>query len=192
MSAQSALRSPAISDSPILPAPRIAILITQAYGARVVSRQQVHAREPGPLAGLGPGRRPTLGPGPEFSVGTCTAHVRHAHARTSSDKAARLPQLPPARPQRHDREMVVAIIVSLILVMYGISLAVHPFRTCAACHGTGRHRGTLFAYSHRQCSSCGGQGRHRRLGTVLFSGHRSVWAEKSALKARDSRWNRPR
>src|SRR3954451_12165894 len=49
MSAQSELRSPAISDSPILPAPRIAIRIAQAYGARLVSRQQVDAGEPGPL-----------------------------------------------------------------------------------------------------------------------------------------------
>ena len=50
MSAQSELRSPASSDSPILPAPRIAILMTQAYESGRVSRQQVHAREPGPLA----------------------------------------------------------------------------------------------------------------------------------------------
>ncbi len=50
MSAQSELRSPASSDSPILPVPRIAILMAQAYESGVVSRQQVHAREPGPLA----------------------------------------------------------------------------------------------------------------------------------------------
>ena len=49
MSAQSELRSPARSDSPILPVPRIAIRILQAYESGVVSRQQVHAREPGPL-----------------------------------------------------------------------------------------------------------------------------------------------
>ena len=50
MSAQSELRSPARSDSPILPVPRIAILMPQAYESGVVSRQQVHARDPGPLA----------------------------------------------------------------------------------------------------------------------------------------------
>ena len=50
MSAQSELRSPARSDSPILPVPRIAILMPQAYESGVVSRQQIHAREPGPLA----------------------------------------------------------------------------------------------------------------------------------------------
>ena len=50
MSAQSELRSPASSDSPILPVPRIAIRIPQAYESGVVSRQQVDAREPGPLA----------------------------------------------------------------------------------------------------------------------------------------------
>ena len=50
MSAQSELRSPARSDSPILPVPRIAIRMLQAYESGVVSRQEVHAREPGPLA----------------------------------------------------------------------------------------------------------------------------------------------
>jgi len=62
--------------------------------------------------------------------------------------------------------MVIAIIV-LLVVGYAVSLAVHPFRSCRGCKGTGRHQGTLFTYSHRQCTSCGGQGRHRRLGTVL-------------------------
>src|SRR4051794_30394854 len=50
MSAQSELRSPAISDSPIRPAPRIAILIGQAYGARLIPRQEVDAREACPLS----------------------------------------------------------------------------------------------------------------------------------------------
>src|SRR4051812_2499050 len=49
MSAQSELRSPARSDSPILPAPRIAILMVQAYESGGGPRQQVHAREPRPL-----------------------------------------------------------------------------------------------------------------------------------------------
>src|SRR5260221_14417767 len=50
MSAQSELRSPARRDSPILPVPRIAILIPQAYESGVVSRQHEHTREAGPLA----------------------------------------------------------------------------------------------------------------------------------------------
>src|SRR5439155_24343344 len=49
MSAQSELRSPARSDSPILPAPRIAIRIRQDYEAGAVARQQVDAREARPL-----------------------------------------------------------------------------------------------------------------------------------------------
>src|SRR5438034_1611665 len=49
MSAQSELRSPARSDSPILPAPRIAIRIRQDYEPGVVARQEVDAREPRPL-----------------------------------------------------------------------------------------------------------------------------------------------
>src|SRR4051812_50192416 len=50
MSAQSELRSPARSDSPILPAPRIAIRIAQLYEPGVVARQQVDAREARPFA----------------------------------------------------------------------------------------------------------------------------------------------
>ena len=55
MSAQSELRNPARSDSPILPAPRMApriahLLIRQDYESLVVSRQQIDAREAGPLA----------------------------------------------------------------------------------------------------------------------------------------------
>src|SRR5262249_32660959 len=50
MSARSELRSPARGASPIFPVPRIAILIPQAYESGGVSRQEVHAREPGPLA----------------------------------------------------------------------------------------------------------------------------------------------
>src|SRR4051812_33791714 len=48
--AQSELRSPASSASPILPAPRIAIRIAQAYESGAITRQEVHTREPGPLA----------------------------------------------------------------------------------------------------------------------------------------------
>src|SRR5215471_11992077 len=50
MSAQSELRSPARSDSPILPAPRIAIRIAQLYESGLVARQQVDARQSRPLA----------------------------------------------------------------------------------------------------------------------------------------------
>src|SRR5579884_4412403 len=50
MSAQSELRSPASSDSPILPVPRIAMRTAQDYESRVVARQQVDAREAGPFA----------------------------------------------------------------------------------------------------------------------------------------------
>src|SRR5262249_11357319 len=68
MSAQSELRSPAMSDSPILPAPRIAIRIVQAYDPAGMARQQVHAREAGPLAVRGEERVGLLGldvPAPE-------------------------------------------------------------------------------------------------------------------------------
>src|SRR5262245_61976010 len=47
--AQSELRSPASSASPILPAPRIAIRIAQAYESGAIARQEVDARQPGPF-----------------------------------------------------------------------------------------------------------------------------------------------
>src|SRR4051794_38026364 len=47
--AQSELRSPASSASPILPAPRIAMRIAQAYESGAIARQQVDACEPGPF-----------------------------------------------------------------------------------------------------------------------------------------------
>src|SRR5215212_8388403 len=49
-SVQPELRSPARSDSPILPAPRIAMRIRQGYDACMMTCQEVHARQPGPLA----------------------------------------------------------------------------------------------------------------------------------------------
>src|SRR5437763_16693535 len=64
MSAQSELRSPARSDSPILPAPRIAIRIAQLYEPGVVARQQVDAREAGPPAAGREPLGPLLAPGP--------------------------------------------------------------------------------------------------------------------------------
>src|SRR4051812_43643155 len=47
--AQSELRSPASSASPILPAPRIAMRIAQAYEPGAICRQEIHACEAGPL-----------------------------------------------------------------------------------------------------------------------------------------------
>src|SRR3954451_20753566 len=49
MSAQSELRSPARSDSPILPAPRIAMRILQLYESGPIARQQIDTRKAGPL-----------------------------------------------------------------------------------------------------------------------------------------------
>jgi hypothetical protein len=60
-------------------------------------------------------------------------------------------------------EFLVMVIV-LFAVFYLISLRLHPFRGCPACHGTGRHRGAFFTYSHRRCRRCGGGSRQNRLG----------------------------
>ncbi len=88
--------------------------------------------------------------------------------------------------------VVIAIFSGLAwLVIYVISLWIHPFISCRTCSGTGRQGGSLFGYAHRQCGSCGGQGRHRRLGTTFVYRGRVTRAEDRAATARDSRRARP-
>ena len=77
------------------------------------------------------------------------------------------------------------------VVIYLISLRIHPFKTCRGCGGSGRRPGKVFGYAHRQCLSCGGQGRHRRLGTVVLHRGSPTWAEGNAALARDRRRARP-
>jgi hypothetical protein len=69
---------------------------------------------------------------------------------------------------------------------YWLSLHRHPFRVCRACKGTGRHRGTMFRWSHRACTKCGGSLRHRRWGVELLHNNpadKQTWAERIAKKA---------
>jgi hypothetical protein len=71
-------------------------------------------------------------------------------------------------------------------VCYWLSLHRHPFRVCRRCGGTGRHRGTMFRWSHRACTACGGSPRHRRWGVQLFHNaptDKQTWAERAAKQA---------
>lgn len=73
---------------------------------------------------------------------------------------------------------------------YWVSIHRHPFRTCRACGGTGRHRGAMFPWSFRACTVCGGQSRHRRWGVQLFHSSpatKQTWAERRAKEAGDRR-----
>jgi hypothetical protein len=79
---------------------------------------------------------------------------------------------------------------AVIVVGYLVSLQLHPHYNCRACRGTGSHSGFLFGWSHRRCNSCGGQGRRRRLGTMMVSRDRQVWAERRQAAA-GHRSNKP-
>ena len=47
-------------------------------------------------------------------------------------------------------------------IAYRSSLTRHPYRNCRPCHGSGKHRGTVFTRSFRACDACGGTGRQLR------------------------------
>ena len=88
--------------------------------------------------------------------------------------------------------MLLAIFAGLGVVAWLISLALHPFKVCRACGGSGRHQGAMFPWSHRQCAVCGGQTRHRRFGVARIYGDKKTRAERIAADARDNRRHRPR
>ena len=52
--------------------------------------------------------------------------------------------------------------------VYVVSLVVHPYRACWACHGTARHVGAVYAYAYRPCTRCHGSGKGLRLGAWLM------------------------
>jgi hypothetical protein len=59
---------------------------------------------------------------------------------------------------------VLLLIVGALIVgaAYRASLRLHPYRNCQTCHGSGKHRGTVFIRSFRACDACGGTGRQLR------------------------------
>jgi hypothetical protein len=85
--------------------------------------------------------------------------------------------------------------VVLIILFYGlfvgvayvISLALHTNRRCRACKGTGRQKGSMFAWGDRACTTCGGQSRHRRWGAQVLYPQSKTYAERSSAKARGRR-----
>ena len=69
---------------------------------------------------------------------------------------------------------------------YWLSLHRHPFRVCRACKGTGRHRGTMFRWSHRACTKMRGVAAAPQVGVQLFHNEpsdRQTWAERIARRA---------
>jgi len=52
----------------------------------------------------------------------------------------------------------------IIVICYVVSLARHPYRPCASCDGTGRHRDATSDEEDWPCARCSGQGQRRRWG----------------------------
>jgi hypothetical protein len=86
---------------------------------------------------------------------------------------------------------LAAIYAGFVAIAYVLSLILHPHRRCRNCNGTGREPGAMFTWGDRPCTRCGGGPRHRRWGVQVMSREKPVWAERSAVRARE-RAGRPR
>ena len=70
---------------------------------------------------------------------------------------------------------VVAVLSGVLGLVYLISCALHPYKPCPQCHGTGRHYGAVFTHRLRLCTRCGGRNRIRRTGSyVMNSGQTDI------------------
>ncbi|WP_019632681.1 hypothetical protein [Actinomadura atramentaria] len=79
------------------------------------------------------------------------------------------PVLPAAPPAEHTGSgigfwLLLALLGLIWLIAWRVSLRRHPFRSCAACGGSGKHRSSWFAGAFRACDRCGGSGRQQRPG----------------------------
>jgi hypothetical protein len=63
---------------------------------------------------------------------------------------------------------IFLLLAAAALVVYVLSLALHPNAKCVRCKGAGRHSGSVFKYAQRPCGSCKGRGSHTRLGRKLL------------------------
>jgi hypothetical protein len=61
----------------------------------------------------------------------------------------------------------LAVLGAILAIGYWISLRARPYVTCRRCRGTGKVRGSLFAWARDFCWKCGGTGLVPRLGTYL-------------------------
>jgi hypothetical protein len=59
-----------------------------------------------------------------------------------------------------------------LLVLWLLSLLLHPFRACSTCNGASKSYGALATRSFRLCGSCGGSGRQLRLGARVWPQNR--------------------
>jgi hypothetical protein len=67
----------------------------------------------------------------------------------------------------------VLVLVGLgLLVLWLLSLLLHPFTTCSSCNGTPRSYGAVATRSFRLCGNCGGSGRRLRVGARVWPQNR--------------------
>lgn len=56
------------------------------------------------------------------------------------------------------------LILGACILSYFVSLGIHPYTRCRACHGSNKHFGAVFNYAYRPCRRCKGTGRKLRFG----------------------------
>jgi hypothetical protein len=70
----------------------------------------------------------------------------------------------------------VILLALIALVVWGVSLYVHPFTGCGACDATGLNRGST-GKRFGLCKRCGGSRRRQRFGSRTL--HRAIRSAKS-------------
>ncbi len=81
----------------------------------------------------------------------------------------------------HVLGLVLAVIG--LVVIYLVSVRVHPRMRHRSCNGTGEHRGAVFTWTHRKCPRCNG-GRLVRWGAGQFGADHVRNEYRSAKDAR--------
>lgn len=64
---------------------------------------------------------------------------------------------------------IAAVLLGVLGLVYLISCALHPYKPCPQCGGTGRHFSALFKGRTRLCTRCGGRNRIRRAGSWIMN-----------------------
>jgi hypothetical protein len=59
-----------------------------------------------------------------------------------------------------------------LLVVWAVSLLLHPYTICGSCKGTPRSYGAIATHSFRLCPGCGGTGRQLRVGARIWPRNR--------------------
>jgi hypothetical protein len=77
-----------------------------------------------------------------------------------------------AAPDEVSGSTVLVLVGLGLLVLWLLSLLLHPFTTCSSCNGSPRSYGAVATRSFRMCGSCGGTGRQLRIGARVWPQNR--------------------